>query len=129
MEQTRTGRLHRHGELGQRPRAFAEAADLWPRLRACARERGDWKISGLLPRRAWTRILTGCCLGILTSLTALPATDLPPHPPALEAREDVPRAVITFRDGRLSVSVRAATWEEVLSTLERHTGIQIRVDG
>jgi HEAT repeats len=130
MEQTRTGRLHGRGEMGQRPRAFAEAADLWPRLAAPERGRGDWKISGLLPRRAWTRTLTGCCLGILTCLAAaLPAADLPPHPLEPQTREEAPRAVITFRDGRLSVSLHAATWEEVLPTLERHTGIQIRVDG
>jgi hypothetical protein len=58
-----------------------------------------------------------------------PAADPPPQPLESETREEAPRVVITFRDGRLSVSLHAATWEEVLSTLQRHTGIQIRVDG
>jgi hypothetical protein len=94
------------------------------------RERGDGKISGLLPRCAWTRALMGCCLGILTGLAAaLPVADLPPHLPALQPREEAPRAVIAFRDGRLSVSVRAATWEEVLPALERRRGVQIRALG
>jgi signal transduction histidine kinase len=34
MEQTRTGRPRRRGELGQRARAFAATADSWPRRRA-----------------------------------------------------------------------------------------------
>jgi hypothetical protein len=130
MEQTCSGRLRRRGELGQRVRACAETADLWLRLRARERGRGDWKISGLFPRRAWTRTLTGCCLGILTSLAAaLPAADLPPHPPEPQTREEAPRAVITFRDGCLSVSTHGAPWEEVLQELERYTGVQIRVKG
>jgi signal transduction histidine kinase len=37
MEQTRTGRPRRHGELDQRARAFDDTADSWPRLRARAR--------------------------------------------------------------------------------------------
>jgi hypothetical protein len=43
--------------------------------------------------------------------------------------EAAPQLVLDWRGGRLSVSAHAAPWEEVFRELERHTGIQLLVQG
>jgi hypothetical protein len=88
--------------------------------------------SGWQDRRGVGR-LAWLVLSVIVSIAGITAAhvgDAPPRPShGLEARAAAPQVVIDWRDGRLSVSVRAATWENLLPALERHTGLQIRVLG
>jgi hypothetical protein len=78
-------------------------------------------------RLAWLLL---CVLAILAGGTsAFPGDMLPSRLPGLAARAVVPRLVLGWRDGFLSVSAHAIPWEEVLPGLEHQIGIPIRGKG
>jgi hypothetical protein len=92
------------------------------------RRRGNLAGSDLLQRSARMLTLIWCCWGPLMGFTDAPLRGEPPsHLPGLEARAGAPQLIIERRGDRLSIRAREAPWDEVLSELQRQTGIQIQV--
>jgi hypothetical protein len=95
-------------------------------------ERLAWSPSSGWSRRSvgpWGWLLLYVFASVSSVTAARPGDTPPSRLPGLQARTPAPRLVLNWHDGRLSVSAHAASWEEVLQELERHTEVKIRVQG